>query len=101
MWEFNIKSNKNDNGTILRKDRSRLEIVQDILKATKAENKVKKTRMMQRAYLDWRNFQRYFDYLLREGFIANCDSNCYELTNRGEELIRRLDKIDEMLNRNV
>jgi len=101
MGEFTVKSNKNGNGTILRKDRSRWEIVQDLLKVTRAENKVKKTRIMQKAYLDWRNFQRYFDYLLEEGFIANCDSNCYELTKRGEELIRRLDQVDEMLNRKV
>ena len=101
MNEFSVKFNRNNNGIILRKDRSRWEIVQDLLKATREEDKVKKTRIMQKAYLDWRNFQRYFDYLLGEGFIASCDSNCYELTNRGEELIRRLDKVDEMLNRKV
>jgi len=91
-------SKKNDNGAILRKDRSRWEIVQDLLKVTKEENRAKKTRIMQRAYLDWRNFQRYFGFLLEEGFIANCDSNSYELTEKGEELIKRLNHVDEMLN---
>ena len=101
MAELIVKSNKNDNGDILRKDRSRWEIVQDLLQVTRTENKAKKTRIMQKAYLDWRNFQRYFDYLLEEGFIANCDSNCYEITKRGEELMRRLDQVDEMLNGKV
>src|SRR5659263_596971 len=65
------------------------------------ETRLKKTRIMQRANLDWRNFQRYFGFLLEEGLIENCDSNCYELTKRGEELIRRLDHVDEILNRKV
>jgi len=69
-----------------------------LLKVTKEENRAKKTRIMQRAYLDWRNFQRYFDFLLEGGFIANCDSNSYELTEKGEELIKRLNQVDEMLN---
>lgn len=69
-----------------------------MLKVTKEENKAKKTRIMQRAYLDWRNFQKYFDFLLEEGFIANCDPECYELTEKGEELRKRLDQVDEILN---
>lgn len=99
MRELIDISNKNIIGANLRKDRSRWEIVQDLLRVTKEEKKGKKTRIMQKAYLDWRNFQRYFSFLLEEGFIANCDLNCYELTKRGEELIRRLDQVDEMLNR--
>src|SRR5660398_100926 len=91
---------KNGNEAILLRDR-RWEIVQDLLKITKEENKAKKTRIMQRANLDWRNFQRYFGFLLEEGLIENCDSNCYELTKRGEELIRRLGQVDEILNRKV
>ncbi|CAG0994276.1 MAG: hypothetical protein OIN86_00820 [Candidatus Methanoperedens sp.] len=101
MRDLIITSNRNYNGDILRKDRSRWEIVQDLLKVTKEEKKVKKTRIMQGAYLDWRNFQRYFVFLLEEGLIENCDSNCYEITKRGEELIRRLDQVDEILNRKV
>ena len=99
--ELIAASKKNDNGAILRKDRSRWEIVQDLLKVTREENKAKKTRIMQKAYLDWRNFQRYFDFLLEEGFIASCDTNCYQLTKRGEEMIRRLDQVEEMLNGKV
>jgi predicted transcriptional regulator len=92
-----IASNENHNG--LRKDRSRWEIVQDLLNVTKEEKIARKTRIMQRANLDWRNFQRYFGFLLEEGFIENCDSNCYALTKRGEELIQRLYQVDEMLNK--
>ena len=101
MRDLIITSNENYNGDILRKDRSRWEIVQDLLKVTKEEKKAKKTRIMHKAYLDWRNFQRYFGFLLEEGFIENCDSNCYALTKRGEEMIKRLDQVDEMLSGKV
>ncbi|VVB55842.1 Winged helix-turn-helix [uncultured archaeon] len=101
MRDLIITSNENNNGDILRKDRSRWEIVQDLLKVTKEEKKAKKTRIMHKAYLDWRNFQRYFGFLLEEGFIENCDSNCYALTKRGEEMIKRLDQVDEMLSGKV
>jgi len=83
----------------LKKDRSRWEIILDVLKVTREEKKAKKTRIMQRAYLDFRNFQRYFDYLLEEGFIAKCSSEqgSYELTEKGEILLKRLKEVDEML----
>jgi len=86
----------------LRKDRSRWEIILDVLEAAQ-EEKTKKTRIMQRAYLDFRNFNRYFDFLQQEGFIANCDPNpgSYELTENGRELLRRLREVGRMLARLV
>ncbi len=82
----------------MKKGRSRWEIIMDMLKAIHEENKARKTRIMQRAYLDWRNFERYLDFLLAEGFITKCESDaCYELTVKGKEMLRRLKEVDEML----
>ncbi len=82
----------------MRKDRSRWEIILDMLSAIQEENKAKKTRIMQRAYLDWRNFERYLDFLLTEGFIAKCNPDLrYELTTKGKELLKRLKEVDNML----
>jgi len=82
----------------LKKDRSRWEIILDILKVTQEEEKAKKTRIMQRAYLDWRNFNRYFDFLLQEGFIAKCNpEECYVLAEKGGILLPRLMEVGEML----
>ncbi len=73
-------------------NRSRWEIILDILKVTKKDGKVKRTRIMQMANLDWRNFQRYFDFLQAEGFIrmSNPDPEYYELTEKGIDLLNRL-----------
>jgi len=86
----------------MRKERSRWEIIEDILIVLMSEEKSKKTRIMQRAYLAWRDFQRYFDFLLEEGFMAKCNNHgnegCYELTERGKELLKRLNKVRDILN---
>ncbi len=55
---------------------------------------------MQNANLDWRNFKKYFDYLLENKFISesNPDKNSYSLTEDGIELLDRLKKVNELLN---
>ncbi len=80
-------------------ERSRWEIILDILKVTREEGKVKKTRIMHRANLDWRNFKRYFEFLQANGFITNCnpDTECYELTEKGKNLLQRLKELAEMV----
>ena len=83
----------------MRKERSKWEIIHDLLKVLTEEKKPKKTRIMQRSYLDWRNFQRYFIFLTEENFIAECDTpenGCYELTGKGQELYHRLKFINDM-----
>ncbi len=80
------------------KDRSRWEIILDLLVATKEDGKVRKTRIMQKSCLDWRNFRRYFDFLLEEGFISASNPEGYfMITKNGEELLRRLKDVKEML----
>ncbi len=80
----------------MNKDRSRWEIILDVLKAIQENNKAKKTRIMQRAYLDWRIFDRYFTFLLGEGFIEPTPDTCYRLTEKGEGLVTRLQEVDEI-----
>jgi len=83
--------------------RSRWEISCDILKATTEEEKAhggkaKKTRIMQGAHLDWRNFQRYFDFLLEYGFIASPEGeDYYYLTAKGRNLKEHLEELHELL----
>jgi len=87
-------------GDGIRKERNRWEIIRDVLIVTHEEVKAKKTRIMQKACLDWRNFQRYFDFLLVEGFIAeinNPHKGNYEITEKGKILMKRLKEVAEML----
>jgi predicted transcriptional regulator len=82
----------------MKKERSKWEIISDILKVTREEKKAKKTRIMHMAYLDWRNFKRHFDYLLEEGFIAECkDPEFYGVTENGQNLFKKLKEVSEML----
>ncbi len=84
----------------VRTERSRWEIIGDMLKVLTEDKKSRKTRIMQRACLDWRNFRRHFDFLLDEGFITKCDDpelENYELTEKGKELLKRLEVVGEML----
>ena len=53
---------------------------------------------MQRANLDWTNFQRYFKFLIEEHFIAEniLEKECYEITGKGKELHLRLMFFNDM-----
>jgi predicted transcriptional regulator len=84
----------------MKKERNRWEIILDILKVTKEEKKVKKTRIMHKANLDWRNFKRYFNFLIEEGLIIKCDSenDCYKLTENGGNLLNKLKEVVELAN---
>ncbi len=95
-----IKDTSHGNG--IKRERSKWEIISDILQVMHEDGKVRKTRIMQKAYLDWRNFRRYFDFLLAEAFIAECnpDSGYYELTDKGRNLSKRLKDVAEVLDLN-
>lgn len=88
----------------LKHERSKCEIIYDMLKAIQDEKGVRKTRIMQRAYLDWRMFKKYFKYLLEGGFIIQTPemelgtSGCYILNPKGKALLKRLDEIDSLMN---
>lgn len=91
---------KNKENAGMRKERSRWEIIEDMLKVLIEEKKMKKTRIMQRACLNWRDLQKYFDFLLEEGFITECTNpgkGNYEITEKGRELLKRLKNVEEIL----
>lgn len=83
-----------------RKNRSKWEIICNLLNFTQHEGNAKKTRIMQRACLDWRNFQRHFEFLLEGGFISelNPELGNYAITEKGKELLKRLKEVEEVLN---
>jgi len=77
------------------KPRSRWDIILDILEGiAMSENRAKKTRIMKKAYLDWRNFQRHFGFLIEGDFIEQIEDpsrgTVYGLTERGKDLKSKL-----------
>jgi len=86
-----------------RKDssRSRGEIILELLEVISEEGRAKKTRIMQRAYLDWRNFQKYFNFLHEHGFIGEIENpeegTSYELKEKGKDLLKKLREVERML----
>jgi len=84
--------------------RSKWEIILDMLIAISEEERnrgAKKTRIMQKAYLDWKNFERHFGFLMEHGFVRNVvdseENKRYELTEKGEELLKKLMELEKML----
>jgi predicted transcriptional regulator len=74
------------------REKTRWKVILQILSAPDESKKVKKTRIM---HLD----HRYFDFLLEEGFIAECnpDPECYKLTEDGQNLLRDLKEVNRSL----
>ncbi|MCZ7355568.1 MAG: hypothetical protein O8C66_07520 [Candidatus Methanoperedens sp.] len=78
---------------------SRFEIILEMLKALQEEKNLNKTQIIQRSYLERGNIQGYLDFLLKKGFIINFnqDQVCYELTEKGENLFKRLEEVAGIL----
>ena len=63
----------------------------------------KKTRIMQRSYLDWRSFKKYFSFLTENGYIKeledppNDDEEVYSISEDGRELLNELKDVKEIL----
>ena len=83
----------------MRSTRSKWEIILDILEVIRVKEKAKKTRIMYNAYIDWRNFVRHFNFLLEEGYIMKCnpDNEFYKLTENGDNLLKKLKEVHEIL----
>ena len=83
------------------KQRSRWDIMGDILKVISEEERARKTRIMQRSNLDWRSFKRYFDPLVERGFVGGVgepgERKTYELTEKGKDLLMKLQELREIL----
>jgi predicted transcriptional regulator len=81
------------------KRRTNYEIIFEILRVVQEKGKVDKTRIMQGIYLEYRAFQKYFNYLLEEGLITKCnlDFEFYELTKDGREVLDKLMEVDKLI----
>lgn len=81
------------------RERMRSEIFQDMLEVTIQGGPAKKTHIMQKANLNTRTFERYFEFLLCEGYLTNgpVKEDTYTATDVGKELYRKLKEINHIL----
>jgi predicted transcriptional regulator len=84
---------------VIKKGRSKWEIIIDVLEVIRVEENAKKTRIMYKANLDWRTFQKYYNFLIEEGLMVECnpENDCYMLTEIGKKLLQKLMEVDEVL----
>lgn len=79
VLNFGLKKKKN-------KNRSKLEIVRDMLSAT--SEKTKKTRMMYQANLSYCQLEKYLKNLLEGGLVECDDDSFYLITWKGKEFLQ-------------
>ncbi|HZD43609.1 MAG TPA: winged helix-turn-helix domain-containing protein [Methanomicrobiales archaeon] len=82
-----------------RRERSQGEIIQDLLEVTIQERPVRKTYVMHRANLSTRTFERYFAFLLCEGFITSSagEWETYTVTESGRDLHKKLKEVNRLI----
>ncbi len=83
--------------------RGKWEIILDVLLCLERDGDSKKTRIMQRSYLDWRSFKKYFNFLIDNGYIEELNDppengdELYGITENGRELLNELKDVKEIL----
>jgi predicted transcriptional regulator len=72
----------------INRNRNKLDIVRDMLAS--ASSKVRKTRIMYQANLNYVQMEKYLKVLLEEGLLARDgdDDSCYLITKKGKEFLR-------------
>jgi len=79
--------------------RSNIEIIADMLRV--GENGAGKTEIMYSANMSYAQIQKYLGFLLSHGFINRVEVGnpvvTYHVTPKGEELLRNIDSIIEVL----
>ncbi len=85
-----------------RRERSQSEIFQDLLVVTLEEKQASKTRIMHRANLNQKTFQKYFSTLIENGFVTLCNEygetyRKYRITQMGRETLEHLRAINTIL----
>ena len=86
----------------LKNERSRWDLIFDILDMAHEKKSAIKASAIQKSYIDPKSFDKYFEFLMKENFIEKHNiGESYYLTKSGEELHRGLKEISEILDNKV
>ena len=80
----------------LTKNRSRQEIIKDILASLENSN-LSRTKVMYRASLSYTQLKYYEDYLQENALIASADDDLWALTDKGKQYLQACKHADEIL----
>jgi len=81
----------------LTKNRSRQEIIKDILGSLEISN-LSRTKVMYRASLSYTQLKYYEDYLQQNALIVTADRDLWKLTEKGKRYLQACKHADEILN---
>ena len=80
----------------LTKNRSRQEIIKDILGSLEISN-LSRTKVMYRASLSYTQLKYYEDYLQQNALIITADGDLWTLTEKGKQYLQACKLADEIL----
>jgi len=76
-----------------KKRRTKIEIIKDILEVMEREGgSVNKTKIVYGANLNFKRATRVLNWLIEKGLV-NVESDRYEITERGKEVLREIHKL--------
>jgi len=83
---------------LIGKNRSRLEVIEDILKVADNPRGVNKTKLVYMSNLNFNRLNPFLDFLLEKDLLEkNEDESKYTLSIKGREFLRQLDKMQKMV----
>lgn len=75
-----------------KKRRTKIEVIRDVLEIVRKGGEVKKTEIVYGANLNFERASRIIKWLTEGGLIES-DSDGYKITERGEEILREIEKL--------
>ncbi len=80
----------------MKKYRSKLGIIYDILKIIDDEKEIKITKLLSKANLSYSRLQGYIDYLEKNGLIKK-ENEVYKITEKGLNFLREYKKFENFV----
>ncbi|MBC8521491.1 MAG: transcriptional regulator [Methanomicrobia archaeon] len=75
-----------------KKRRTKIEVIRDVLEIVRKSEEVKKTEIVYGANLNFERASGILKWLIAGGFIVS-GSNRYKITEKGEDILRELEKV--------
>ena len=72
--------------------RSKIELLRDVLRVLKQDGGAKKTEVVYKANLNFERASKILSWLVEKD-LAEIKSNRYEITEKGEEVLKSIDKL--------